>query len=174
MLPTTSRSAVASNSPVRSTLCKLLFLDETHVSFKSFMAPLSTLLSSLLPESLPSPAMSSALIGALRDMRGIVSACSNRRTYSLFFDWIYPDFTPLFARAARLYYDCPALTTPLLKLYAELVHNKTQRLTFDSSSPNGEATTPPHPIHPPQRTSSLHTLPSQRNLTQPALYLTLP
>ena len=29
------------------------------------------------------------------------------------------------------------LTTPLLKLYAELVYNKAQRLTFDSSSPNG-------------------------------------
>ena len=29
------------------------------------------------------------------------------------------------------------MTTPLLKLYAELVYNKAQRLTFDSSSPNG-------------------------------------
>ena len=29
------------------------------------------------------------------------------------------------------------VTTPLLKLYAELVYNKAQRLTFDSSSPNG-------------------------------------
>ena len=29
------------------------------------------------------------------------------------------------------------VTTPLLKLYGELVYNKAQRLTFDSSSPNG-------------------------------------
>ncbi|KAL1520643.1 hypothetical protein AB1Y20_022216 [Prymnesium parvum] len=120
-----------------STLCKLLFLDETHVSFKAFVAPLTSLLTSLSAETMPSPQMRAALTGALRDLRGIVSACSNRRTYSLFFDWIYPDFTPLFQRAASMYYDSPDLTTPLLKLYAELVHNKTQRLTFDSSSPNG-------------------------------------
>jgi len=35
------------------------------------------------------------------------------------------------------YYAMPEVTTPLLKLYAELVYNKAQRLTFDSSSPNG-------------------------------------
>ena len=29
------------------------------------------------------------------------------------------------------------MTTPLLKLFAELVLNRTQRLVFDSSSPNG-------------------------------------
>eukprot|EP00965_Chrysotila_dentata_P203476 6181744-Pleurochrysis_carterae.AAC.2 len=40
-------------------------------------------------------------------------------------------------RAAATYYAMPEVTTPLLKLYAELVYNKAQRLTFDSSSPNG-------------------------------------
>ena len=78
-----------------------------------------------------------ALVGALRDLRGIVAACSSRRTYTLFFEWIYPAFTPVFQRAAMTYYAMPEVTTPLLKLYAELVYNKAQRLTFDSSSPNG-------------------------------------
>jgi hypothetical protein len=33
--------------------------------------------------------------------------------------------------------DVPAVTTPLLKFVAEFVFNKSQRLTFDTSSPNG-------------------------------------
>lgn len=33
--------------------------------------------------------------------------------------------------------DKPAVTTPLLKFVSEFVYNKSQRLTFDSSSPNG-------------------------------------
>lgn len=35
------------------------------------------------------------------------------------------------------YADVPAVTTPLLKFMGEFVFNKSQRLTFDSSSPNG-------------------------------------
>ena len=33
--------------------------------------------------------------------------------------------------------DCPEVTTAALKFMAEFVLNKTQRLTFDASSPNG-------------------------------------
>lgn len=33
--------------------------------------------------------------------------------------------------------DCPDVTTPLLKFMAEFVFNKSTRLTFDASSPNG-------------------------------------
>ncbi|KAH0623001.1 hypothetical protein JD844_030886 [Phrynosoma platyrhinos] len=40
-------------------------------------------------------------------------------------------------RAVELWYHDPACTTPVLKLMAELVHNRSQRLQFDVSSPNG-------------------------------------
>ena len=123
-----------------STLCKLLFLDDANIKFKVFMEPFTRLLRSLKEQddvSFASPPVRAALVGVLRDLRGIVSACSNRRTYALFFDWVYPAFTPLFQRAVAVYYGEPEVTTPLLKLYAELVYNKAQRLTFDSSSPNG-------------------------------------
>ncbi|ROJ26379.1 Exportin-7 [Anabarilius grahami] len=40
-------------------------------------------------------------------------------------------------RAIELWYHVPACTTPVLKLMAELVHNRSQRLQFDVSSPNG-------------------------------------
>lgn len=40
-------------------------------------------------------------------------------------------------RALEIWYHDPQLTTPILKLFAELVQNKSQRLQFDVSSPNG-------------------------------------
>lgn len=36
-----------------------------------------------------------------------------------------------------MWYHDPAVTTPVLKLFAELVVNRSQRLQFDVSSPNG-------------------------------------
>lgn len=44
---------------------------------------------------------------------------------------------PLLLRAVEAWADVPDVTTPVLKFMAEFVLNKTQRLTFDSSSPNG-------------------------------------
>ena len=66
------------------------------------------------------------LVGALRDLQGIVSACANRRTYAMFFEWIYPAFTPVLQLAARAPFATPDVSIPLLKLYAELVYNKGQ------------------------------------------------
>lgn len=83
------------------------------------------------------PVRPSACAGTFRDLRGICSSCNNRRTYSLFFDFIYPAYFPLLREVAACWYHTPSVTTPLLKLMAEIVFNKAQRLTFDSSSPNG-------------------------------------
>eukprot|EP00310_Coccolithus_braarudii_P013215 CAMPEP_0183349442 /NCGR_PEP_ID=MMETSP0164_2-20130417/13624_1 /TAXON_ID=221442 /ORGANISM="Coccolithus pelagicus ssp braarudi, Strain PLY182g" /LENGTH=433 /DNA_ID=CAMNT_0025521157 /DNA_START=1 /DNA_END=1302 /DNA_ORIENTATION=+ len=135
---------VSANSRLRtlfySTLCKLLFSDDNTLKFKQFIAPFTELLTQLSGQSndqFSSPTVCKALIGVLRDLRGVVASCSSRRSYTLFFEWIYPDFTPVLQRAAATYFHMPEVSTPLLKLYAELVYNKAQRLTFDSSSPNG-------------------------------------
>ena len=49
-----------------------------------------------------------------------------------------PDCLPATACNCKLQTaDTPEVTTALLKFMAEFVLNKTQRLTFDSSSPNG-------------------------------------
>ncbi|KAI3942977.1 hypothetical protein MKW98_005489 [Papaver atlanticum] len=45
--------------------------------------------------------------------------------------------TWLVLRGISHWTDTPEVTTPLLKFMAESVLNKAQRLTFDSSSPNG-------------------------------------
>ncbi|EHA8586344.1 putative exportin-7 [Cocos nucifera] len=78
-----------------------------------------------------------AFIGLMRDLRGIAMATNSRRTYGLLFDWLYPLHMPLILKAISHWTDAPEVTTPLLKFMAEFVLNKAQRLTFDSSSPNG-------------------------------------
>lgn len=37
----------------------------------------------------------------------------------------------------ELWFHDPVVTTPVLKLFAELVQNRSQRLQFDVCSPNG-------------------------------------
>ena len=39
--------------------------------------------------------------------------------------------------SSQVWGDLPEVTTPLLKFMAEFVFNKSTRLTFDASSPNG-------------------------------------
>ena len=49
----------------------------------------------------------------------------------------YPNYTPILLHSVDLWYHDPQVTTPVLKLFAELVQNRSQRLQFDVSSPNG-------------------------------------
>jgi exportin-7 len=77
------------------------------------------------------------LVGLARDLKGLVFAFNSRAGYMQLFDWLYPRYLPLFLKAIEIWYDEPFVTTPILKLVAELVQNRSQRLTFDISSPNG-------------------------------------
>ena len=77
------------------------------------------------------------VIGLSRDLRGIAFAFNTKISYMMFFDWIYPAYTPILHRAVEIWYNDPQVTTPILKLFAELVQNRSQRLQFDVSSPNG-------------------------------------
>ncbi|KAG9454969.1 hypothetical protein H6P81_007873 [Aristolochia fimbriata] len=118
----------------------LIFMEDSPVKFKSSMDPLLQVFISL--ESTPdsvfrTDAVKYALIGLMRDLRGITMATNSRRTYGLLFDWLYPSHMPLLLKAVSQWADTPEVTTPLLKFMAEFVLNKAQRLTFDSSSPNG-------------------------------------
>eukprot|EP00898_Chlorokybus_atmophyticus_P001655 jgi/Chlat1/2490/Chrsp175S02362 len=122
------------------TLGRLLFMEDTPQKFKAFMAPLQQVLQMLAAttaDNFRTDGAKFALIGLFRDLRGIAMATNSRRTYGLLFDWLYPAHMPVLLRAAEVWADTPAVTTPLLKFMAEFVLNKTQRLTFDSSSPNG-------------------------------------
>ncbi|KOB70191.1 Uncharacterized protein OBRU01_15791, partial [Operophtera brumata] len=49
----------------------------------------------------------------------------------------YPVYMKILLRGVELWYSTPAVSTPVLKLTAELAQNRNQRLHFDVSSPNG-------------------------------------
>ncbi|KAL0380079.1 UNVERIFIED_CONTAM: Exportin-7-A [Sesamum angustifolium] len=118
----------------------LIFLEDSAALFKSSMDPLLQVFITLesTPETMfRTDSVKYALIGLMRDLRGIAMATNSRRTYGLLFDWIYPAHMPILLRGISHWADTPEVTTPLLKFMAEFVLNKAQRLTFDTSSPNG-------------------------------------
>ncbi|RVW36842.1 Exportin-7-B [Vitis vinifera] len=48
-----------------------------------------------------------ALIGLMRDLRGIAMATNSRRTYGLLFDWLYPAHMPLLLKGISHWTDTP-------------------------------------------------------------------
>lgn len=77
------------------------------------------------------------IVGLARDLRGLAFAFNSRAAYMQLFEWLYPRYLPLFTKAVEIWYAEPFVTTPILKLMAELVQNRSQRLIFEISSPNG-------------------------------------
>ena len=53
------------------------------------------------------------------------------------FDWLYPSYLQLFNKAVELRYNEPFLIMPILKLMTKIVQNRSQRLRFEISLPNG-------------------------------------
>lgn len=77
------------------------------------------------------------IVGLARDLRGLAFAFNSRAAYMQLFEWLYPRYLPLFTKAIEVWYNEPFVSTPILKLMAELVQNRSQRLIFEISSPNG-------------------------------------
>lgn len=121
-------------------LAKLVFFDDTSDRFEPFIAPLITTLDRLTPvvqAGARGEDVARALIGAARDLRGIVTAAQHRSTYATVFDTLVPRYTSMLAKAIEVWADTPAVVYPLLKLFGELVFSRQQRIAFGSSSPNG-------------------------------------
>ncbi|KAF9133775.1 Exportin 7 [Mortierella sp. 14UC] len=76
------------------------------------------------------------LLGMFKDLRGFVSSTTNRRQYNLFYEWFYPAYTPIVLRAIEIWPQ-NELGIAILRFWHEFVTNKSSRVTFDSSSPNG-------------------------------------
>lgn len=119
-------------------------LGEDEERFHTFMLPLTAALESLgqLMGAANTPVFDAeeakkALIGIARDLKGLAYAFNTKSSYMMLFDWIYPNYTPILLHAVELWHHEPQVTTPVLKLFAELVQNRSQRLQFDASSPNG-------------------------------------
>eukprot|EP00928_Gymnodinium_smaydae_P007847 TRINITY_DN12809_c0_g1_i1.p1 TRINITY_DN12809_c0_g1~~TRINITY_DN12809_c0_g1_i1.p1 ORF type:complete len:1123 (-),score=189.53 TRINITY_DN12809_c0_g1_i1:90-3359(-) len=134
------------------TLGKLLFMDvrDNKEAFEKFMEAHGHILNTLWQQSnqsaqaLRQDSCKGPLIGLCRDLRGICLACTSSDSYQMLFGWLVDNpknpaasRVTMFARALDAWWDCPDVTTPLLKFMAEFVYNKAQRITFDQSSPNG-------------------------------------
>ncbi|KAJ1944004.1 hypothetical protein FBU59_002727 [Linderina macrospora] len=124
-----------------SALARILMATEssTTTTFAEFAQPWSTMIDGMLslPDSqFAQPNMRLSLIRILRDMRGFLSALSSRAGYTMFFNWIWPSRIQLVHRCLSLSKD-PLIHVAALKFMSEFVFNRTQRLNFDISSPNG-------------------------------------
>ncbi|XP_030756336.1 exportin-7 [Sitophilus oryzae] len=143
---TVSVNEMKCRSMFYTSLGRLLMVDlgEDEDRFHNFMLPLTAAFESIgqLLAASESPMFATeeakkALIGLARDLRGLAYSFNTKTSYMMLFDWIYPNYTPILLRAIELWYHDPQVTTPVLKLFAELVQNRSQRLQFDVSSPNG-------------------------------------
>jgi len=88
-------------------------------------------------DSLESPEAKVAIMGILRDLRGIAEAATNKRTYNMLFEALHPSLFIMCKRVAETWHTEPTVMTALLKFIQEFVHNKSQRIVFDQSSANG-------------------------------------
>ena len=123
-----------------SALSRLVFSSSEDMDnmFDRFIAPNLEIMAQLSNSpDLTAPGVRTAIIGALRDLRGITVSAYNKRTYYLLFDALYPSSFPLLTRIAQTWYADPDVMTALLKFMQEFVHNKGQRIYFDQSSANG-------------------------------------
>jgi exportin-7 len=101
-----------------SALSRLVFSSSVDLnnSFDTFIAPNLEIIAQLSQTAdIRTPAVKIALLGALRDLRGITESTYNKRTYNLLFDALYPDAFPLLVRVAEKWYDDATVMTALLK-----------------------------------------------------------
>ncbi|XP_028966380.1 exportin-7 [Galendromus occidentalis] len=123
----------------------LIDLGEDEERFDHFMVPLTSTIENvgrilLSNEQIPmfnTEDTKKCLVGLARDLRGLSLAFNTKTSYMMLFEWIFPKYIPVLHRAIEIWYHDPVVTTPVLKLMAELVQNRSQRLQFDVSSPNG-------------------------------------
>jgi exportin-7 len=101
-----------------SALSRLVFTssEDLNNAFDPFLAPNLEIMAQLSQApDLRVPAVKVALVGALRDLRGITVSAYNKRTYNLLFDALYPASFPLLRRIAETWYDDPTVMTALFK-----------------------------------------------------------
>ncbi|RIB12729.1 armadillo-type protein [Gigaspora rosea] len=105
-----------------SALSRVLFADDSvERDFEEFVKPWD---------------ITMAQLGIFRDLRGFLSAIQGRKNFLIFFEWFYPNYMQILCRALEAWSD-DILAITILKFFLEFVNNRTQRLNFDISSPNG-------------------------------------
>ncbi|CAG8693128.1 4908_t:CDS:10, partial [Dentiscutata heterogama] len=124
-----------------SALSRILFADDNvERDFEEFVRPWDITMAQLGAlnsfEAFRQPAVKATLSGIFRDLRGFLSAIQGRKNFLIFFEWFYPNYMQILCRALEAWSD-DVLAITILKFFLEFVNNRTQRLNFDISSPNG-------------------------------------
>ncbi|CAG8489054.1 27229_t:CDS:10 [Gigaspora margarita] len=124
-----------------SALSRVLFADDNvERDFEEFVRPWDITMAQLGAlnsfEAFRQPAVKVTLSGIFRDLRGFLSAIQGRKNFLIFFEWFYPNYMQILCRALEAWSD-DILAITILKFFLEFVNNRTQRLNFDISSPNG-------------------------------------
>ncbi|KAF7253054.1 hypothetical protein EG68_10905 [Paragonimus skrjabini miyazakii] len=129
-----------------ASLARLLMVDlgENEDRFLKFMAPLTRSTNRLIvavlsggPSHMSPDEIKSAIVGLARDLRGLSSSLNTKSSYQMLLDWFYPMGFKLFGRALELWSLDPIVNVSVLKLLAEIVHNRNGRLLFDPTVPTG-------------------------------------
>ncbi|KAK9987008.1 hypothetical protein SO802_031959 [Lithocarpus litseifolius] len=100
-------------------IAALIFMEDSLLKFKSSMDPLLQVfvsLESTTDATFHSDAVKYALIGLMRDLRGIAMATKSHRTYCFLFDWLYPARLPLLLKAIAYWTDTPECASAVDKL----------------------------------------------------------
>jgi len=144
--------AVASNVRQRTTfhatLTRLLLSpngeEKLALSFEQFIEPSINTLAKLHQLSTTNNAIDlrneearRPLIGAFRDLRGIAMSLNNRKSFGMLFEMLHPQYLSLLAKVADVWHDQVDVIISLLRFLSEFCHNKSNRVNFDQSSPNG-------------------------------------
>ncbi|CAG8605282.1 4488_t:CDS:10 [Ambispora leptoticha] len=136
---------VSDNQRIRmiyySALSRIIFSeDNPEKDFEEFVKPWDMTFQELASlnslEAYRQQAVKATLLGIFRDLRGFILAISGRKNFLVFFEWFYPKHMQILLHALEAWADDP-LAISILKFFHEFVYNRSNRLTFDISSPNG-------------------------------------
>ena len=104
-----------------TSLGRLLMVDlgEDEEKFDAFMMPLTqsfeslgqVLLNQAGSANYNTEEVRKTVIGLARDLRGIGFAFNTKISYMMFFDWIYPAYTPILHRAVEIWYNDPQVSS---------------------------------------------------------------
>ena len=116
-----------------TSLGRLLMVDlgEDEEKFDAFMMPLTqsfeslgqVLLNQAGSANYNTEEVRKTVIGLARDLRGIGFAFNTKISYMMFFDWIYPAYTPILHRAVEIWYNDPQVSC-LWTLYVAIDEEK--------------------------------------------------
>lgn len=121
--------------------------EENEIMFDRFIQPIDRVAKDVFNEFINTKgeipqneeeAVKKALLGMARDLRGICQAFASRSSYIFLWNWMYDNkYCEMFIEAIKKWPSDYRVSVPILKMFTEFAHNRSQRIQFDSCSPGG-------------------------------------